>query len=245
MTRSFAGKTYWIIGASEGLGRALAHALKAAGAEVIISARNSARLESLSSELGGARAITLDVTNRQSVANAADQAGRIDGLIYSVGLYEPMTAADWQPEAAEDMCEANFTGAMRVLGQTVPAMIAQNRGHVVLIGSLAGYRGLPGAIGYGASKAALMHLAENLHAETRNTGVVVQLANPGFIRTRLTDKNAFAMPMIMSPEQAASRVMKHMQSAKFQCDFPRPFSWLFIVGRFLPSWVFYRMIGSK
>ncbi|MGC1487536.1 MAG: short-chain dehydrogenase, partial [Albidovulum sp.] len=85
----------------------------------------------------------------------------------------------------------------------------------------------------------------NLHAETRNTGVVVQLANPGFIRTRLTDKNAFAMPMIMSPEQAASRVMKHMQSANFRCDFPRPFSWLFKVGRFLPSWVFYRMIGSK
>jgi short-subunit dehydrogenase len=245
MTREFNGKTYWIIGASEGLGRALAHELTSAGAKLFLSARNSARLEDLSAELGGARVITLDVTDENSVVNAVGQAGSVDGLIYCVGLYEPMTAPNWQTASAESMFDANFIGAMRILGRVLPGMIRQDNGHIILIGSLAGYRGLPGAIGYGASKAALMHLAENLFAETRKTGVTVQLANPGFIQTRLTDKNTFAMPMIMSAQAAAGRVMKLMQSDRFRVDFPRPFSWFFKAGRFLPDWLFYGMIGRK
>lgn len=244
MSRDLSGKTYWLVGASEGLGRALAHQLARVGARLILSARNAGRLDDLAAELGGSRVLALDVTDPVSVAQAVAAVGAFDGLIYSVGLYEPMASGDWDPAAAEAMVDANFIGAMRLLGRVVPAMIGRDAGHVVLIGSIAGYRGLPGAIGYGASKAALMHLAENLHADTQGTGVVVQLANPGFIRTRLTDKNDFAMPAIMSAEDAAARVLRLMQSDRFSADFPHPFAWLFSLGRLLPTALFHRLIRS-
>src|SRR5690606_26065952 len=99
----------------------------------------------------------------------------------------------------------------RVLGQVVPGMVARDSGHIVLTGALSGFRGLPGVIGYGASKAGVMYLAEGMYGELRGTGVDVQLANPGFIKTRLTDKNDFSMPFIMPPEQAAQEMFEHMQ----------------------------------
>lgn len=243
MKRDFSGKTYWVIGASEGLGRALAKDLHKAGANLVLSARSTERLESLAATLGDARVVGMDVTSADSVSKAIAKAGPIDGLIYSVGLYEPMTAQTWNPNTAEEMCNANFLGALRVLGQTVPKMLQRNDGHIVLIGSLAGFRGLPGAIGYGASKAALMHLAENLYADTRKTGVTVQLANPGFIRTRLTDKNRFNMPMIMSPETASKHVLQLMRSKRFCRNFPQPFSWFFVASRFLPAALFHKLTG--
>lgn len=239
MTRRFDGRTYWIVGASEGLGRALALELGRAGASLVLSARSADRLESLAGELGGARIVPVDVSDPAAIPAAVECAGPVDGIVYCVGLYEPMTAAAWDPASAEAMCDANFMGAMRILGRVVPPMLRRDSGHVVLVGSLAGFRGLPGAIGYGASKAALMHLAENLDAEFRGTGVAVQLANPGFIRTRLTDKNDFDMPFIMSPEDAATRILRHMRGSRFRCDFPRPFSWLFTLGRFLPKGLFH------
>lgn len=244
MTRDFRGKTYWLIGASEGLGRALAMDLSKAGAKLILSARSEDRLQDLAGELKGSRVLAMDVTDPASVSRAGQEAGDVDGLIYCVGLYDPMTAADWDPEGAEAMVDANFTGAIRVLGRVLPGMIRRDRGHVVLIGSIAGYRGLPGAIGYGASKAALMHLAEDIYADTRGTGVDVQLANPGFIRTRLTDKNDFNMPSIMTPDDAAHRVMRLMQGNRFSADFPRPFAWLFSMGRFLPIRLFARLMSK-
>ncbi len=243
MTRDFHGKTYWLVGASEGLGRALARELSAAGADLILSARSEDRLRVLAETMGNPLVLAMDVTDPASVSRAVAEAGPVDGLIYCVGLYDPMTAADWDPAGAEAMVDANFTGAMRLLGHVLPEMIRRDSGHVVLVGSVAGYRGLPGAIGYGASKAALMHLAENIYADTLQTGVDVQLANPGFIRTRLTDKNDFNMPSIMSPEDAAGRVLHLMQSNRFRADFPRPFAWLFSMGRFLPIRLFNRLMS--
>ncbi|MDE3121461.1 MAG: SDR family NAD(P)-dependent oxidoreductase [Paracoccaceae bacterium] len=228
-------RSYWIVGASEGLGRALAEALDAQGISLILSARNAARLEDLAGTLKDARALPMDVTDPASIAEAVALAGEVDGLIYCVGLYDPMTARDWKPETAEAIVEANFTGALRILGRVVPGMVVRGRGHVVLIGSLAGFRGLPGAIGYGASKAALMHLGENMRADLKGTGVRVQLANPGFIDTRLTRKNDFRMPSLMTPEQAAGHVMRAMRGRRFSTSFPAPFAWLFSIGgRYLP-----------
>ncbi len=241
----FNHKTWWIIGASEGLGRALAEALDAAGANLILSARSAERLAAISGRLRDARAVAMDVTDDASVRRAAEQAGDIDGLIYCVGLYDPMPATNWHPGAPEAMTEANFTGALRVLGRVLPGMLARDAGRIVLIGSLAGHRGLPGAIGYGASKAALMHLGENLAVDLRGTGVRVQLANPGFIRTRLTEKNNFPMPQIMEPEDAAGHVIRAIRSGRFSTSFPAPFSWLFTVGRHLPIGWFHRLFGSR
>ncbi len=237
---SFDGKTYWIIGASEGLGRALAEALSRKGAHLILSARNSARLNDICSKLANARAIPCDVTDLDSVRNAVAEAGHIDGLIYNAGAYEPMRSGDWDTEASLRISDVNYSGALRVLGETVPGFVQAGHGEITLIGSLAGYHGLPAAIGYGASKAALISLAETMRHDLAGTGVTVRIVNPGFIKTRLTDKNSFNMPMLMTAEDAAERVVKAMSRRRFRTDFPAPFSWFIRLIDYLPDLLVYR-----
>ena len=229
-----AGKTWWVIGASEGLGLALAASLQAEGARLILSARSADKLQAAVANLPVSRAVVMDVADAASVQAGILAAGPVDGMVYCVGAYDPMGATAWQPGRAEAMAEANYIGALRVLSHLVPGFVARRAGHIVLIGSLAGFRGLPGAIGYGSSKAALMHLAENLRIDLRGSGVRVQLANPGFIATRLTAKNRFRMPQLMTPEQAAAHVLRLMRSNRFSLSFPSPFAWLFTLGRYLP-----------
>ena len=236
---SFSGKTYWIVGASEGLGRAVAQALDRAGSHLLLSARNGERLSELAQSLQHATPLELDVTDQEAVAKAAEMAANVDGVIYCAGQYSPIAAQNWETADVATMAEVNFLGGLHVLGHIVPRFASRNRGHIVLIGSLAGFRGLPGAIGYGASKAALMHLGENIYADLRKTDVKIQVVNPGFIKTRLTDKNDFAMPFIQTPEQAADHVLAAMQSKRFSISFPAPFSWLFRMGRFMPRGLFY------
>lgn len=244
--RDWQGKRYWLVGASEGLGREVAFCLSRAGAEVIVSARSEDRLKELVSELPGkASFITLDVTNRDAVEDAAKGLGPIDGVVYLAGVYWPMKAQDWDNEKADMMGEVNFLGASRVVGSVIRDMMARGAGHIVLVGSLSGFRGLPGAIGYSSSKAGMMSLAESMQADLRNTPIEVQLINPGFIRTRLTDKNDFHMPFIMSPEAAAREVFEHMNTDRFKKSFPLLFSWVFRLSQFMPDWMYYRLFGSK
>jgi short-subunit dehydrogenase len=235
-----AGKTYWLIGASEGLGRALARRLDRKGARLVLSARDEERLNTLASDLTDARVVAFDVTDQEAVRRAVISVGPVDGLIYNAGAYTPMRATDWDTDAALTMCDVNFTGAMRVLGEVVPQMMRAGRGDITLIGSLAGYRGLPAAIGYGASKAALVSLAETMRHDLNGSGVVVRLVNPGFIKTRLTEKNRFPMPMIMTPEAAAEKVARAMCANRFRTDFPAPFSWLMKSLVYLPDIIVYR-----
>jgi len=240
----FEGRRWWIVGASEGLGRALAEALAAEGARLILSARNTERLEALAATLPEARALPMDVTDPESVARAVAGAGGIDGIIYAAGAYRPMAAPDWDRDSAETIAEVNFMGALRVLRHVAPALAARRAGTIVLIGSLAGFRGLPGAIGYGASKAALMNLGESLHGDLRRAGVRVRIASPGFIETRLTARNDFPMPQIMPPERAARHVIRIIRGRRVHVAFPRPFAWLFTWGRFLPAALFTRLTGG-
>ena len=230
----FADRSWWIIGASEGLGRELAQALDAEGARLILSARSVERLNALAESLHSAEVLPMDLRDPQSIETAAQAASEVDGIIYCAGAYEPMRAQDWDIEASVTMTEVNFTAALRVLGGVVPGFAARDHGHVVLIGSLAGYIGLPGAIGYGSSKAALMHLGECLQSDLKGTGVKVQIINPGFIRTRLTEKNSFAMPMIMTAEDAAARCVAAIRSGQLMSSFPAPFSWVFRLAALLP-----------
>jgi len=240
------GKRYWLVGASEGLGAELARLMAAAGVDLVLSARNEARLAEVAASLPRkAQVLPCDVTDMASVAQAAQAAGEIDGVVYLAGLYWPMTAGQTDTAKAVQMCDVNLTGAMRVLGEVVPAMVARNRGHVVITGSLAGFRGLPGAVGYAASKAGVMSLAESLYADLRGTGVKVQLVNPGFIRTRLTAQNDFNMPSIMDPDAAAREMFEHMTSDSFKKSFPFGFSLLFRLGQFLPDGLWYRMFPRR
>ena len=244
--REFRAKRYWLIGASEGLGLALAQKLSAAGAELVLSARSPDALASAVKSLPGkATALTVDVASSDSVAAAAAQLGEVDGVVFLAGVYWPMRAQDWDSKAAEAMADVNFTGCIRAIGAVLPGMVARNSGHVVITGSLSGFRGLPGAIGYAASKAGTMVLAESLYADLRKSGITVQLANPGFIRTRLTAKNSFPMPFIMEPEAAAEIMFRHMQSRRFKISFPTVFSWLFRGGNFLPDALYYRMFPPR
>ncbi|MGB7319079.1 MAG: SDR family NAD(P)-dependent oxidoreductase [Planktotalea sp.] len=238
--KTFQGKTYWLIGASEGLGREIAKGLVKAGAHVIVSARSETRLQELAGELGAATVLPCDVTDTVSVRCAAAAVGSIDGVIYNAGAYEPMRTQDWDQDSALSMVDVNFTGALRVLGHIAPQFAAQNQGDITLIGSLAGYRGLPAAIGYGASKAALISLAETMRHDLRGSGVTIRVVNPGFIKTRLTRKNTFSMPQLMSPEMAARHVLRAMERRRFRTDFPRPFSWTIRLLDFLPDWIVYR-----
>ena len=244
--RTFQGKRYWLVGASEGLGRALAERMSRAGAHLILSARDTGKLQALADSLSGsAEVVACDVSDRDSVHRAAAAAGEIDGLVFLAGAYWPFGADKWNAEQAEIMADVNFTGAVRVLGTVVPAFVERGRGHIVLTGSLAGFGGLPGSIGYSSSKAGLMHLAESMHADLRGSGVDVQLANPGFIRTRLTDKNEFHMPFLMEPDQAAEAMFAHMRTSRFGRSFPTLFSLVFRGSRFLPDALYFRVFGAR
>ncbi|WP_296430075.1 SDR family NAD(P)-dependent oxidoreductase [Yoonia sp.] len=240
------GKRYWLVGASEGLGREVAFCLSRAGAEVIVSARSDDRLKELVADLPGqASYVTVDVTDRTAVEAAAAQIGDIDGVVYLAGVYWPMKAQEWDNEKADMMGEVNFLGASRVVGSVIKNMVAKNAGHIVLVGSLSGFRGLPGAIGYCSSKAGMMSLAESMQADLRTSPINVQLVNPGFIKTRLTEKNDFNMPFIMSPEDAAKEVFEHMNTEHFKKSFPMVFSWVFRLSQFMPDWMYYRLFGAK
>jgi short-subunit dehydrogenase len=236
------GKRYWLIGASDGLGAALAKQLSGAGAEVILSARTEAKLEDLANNLPGkTRFVKLDVSDADSVAKAAEAVGEVDGVVYLAGVYWPFGAKDWNAEQGNAMADVNFTGLMRVMGQVVPQMVKRDSGHVVITSSLAAFRGLPNSIGYAASKAATLSLAESMYADLRKTGVKVQVVNPGFIKTQLTDKNEFKMPFLMKPEDAAREVFEHMNTDRFMKSFPFAFSLLFRASRFLPDWLYFRL----
>ncbi len=240
------GKRYWLVGASEGLGREVAFCLSRAGAEVIVSARSEDRLKALVADLPGkASYVTVDVTDRAAVEAAAAQIGDLDGVVYLAGVYWPMKSQEWDNEKADMMGEVNFLGASRVVGSVIKDMVAKNAGHIVLVGSLSGFRGLPGAIGYCSSKAGMMALAESMQADLRTFPINVQLINPGFIKTRLTEKNDFNMPFIMTPEDAAKEVFEHMNTDHFKKSFPMVFSWVFRLSQFMPDWMYYRIFGAK
>ena len=242
------GKSALITGASGGIGGAIAKALHGAGANVGLSGTRVEPLEALAAELGE-RAFVLPckLDDAEAVAalpkQAAEAMGSVDILVNNAGitrdnLFMRMSDDEWQ-----SVLDVNLTGAARVLGHVLPPMIERDRGHIVLTGSLSGFRGLPRASGYGASKAGLMSLAETLYADLRGTGVDIQLVNPGFVKSRLTDKNDFAMPFIMDPEKAAEICFRHMSGSGFQRAFPRGLSWLFRGSRFLPDWLYYRLFA--
>lgn len=242
---TLAGKAYWIVGASEGLGRALALELDRRGVRLVISARSQSRLEELAAELRHPASICcLDVSDSVAVTKAVEQVDGIDGVIYAAALYEPMTAQNWNVEESELIAEVNFLGGIRVLGGMVSQFLARNAGHIVVIGSLSGYRGLPGALAYGASKAGLMHLTEAIYADLWKTPIKTQLFNMGFIETRLTAKNGFKMPFIMSPEKAAMRIANGMEKRRFKFDIPVLFSLAFRFSRVLPQFLYTRLFAK-
>ncbi|MBU6236078.1 MAG: SDR family NAD(P)-dependent oxidoreductase, partial [Alphaproteobacteria bacterium] len=202
----------WIIGASAGIGRALAVALHAQGASLALSARNREALGSLNAALQGRHAVLpCDVTDIGAVAAAAAQIQKLDIVIFMAGEYVPTSVADMTKEDLVGIIDTNLKGAFHALIAILPRMRTQKNGMIALCGSVAGYRGLPKGQPYSATKAAMINLAETLYLEEKPNGIDVRLISPGFVRTRMTEKNAFAMPAAISPEEAAGEIVKGLE----------------------------------
>lgn len=238
-------RTVWLVGASSGIGMALATQLHAQGARVLISARQADLLEAFAVAHPGSVALPLDVTDPAAVAKVACAAqaaaidGRIDLVVYCAGFYRPLRADTFDLDVALRHQQVNVQGALHVLAAILPVVIAQGSGHVSLVGSVAGYQGLPQSLAYGPTKAALLNLAETLYLDLSPRRIGVSIINPGFVRTPLTQANDFKMPALQTPEQAATAIMKGWARGRFEIHFPWRFTMWLKLMRHLPyRWYF-------
>lgn len=239
----------WLTGASAGIGRTLALRLARAGWRVAASARRTEELAALAAEAAGlAGAIhpfPVDVTDRQAVAGCVAaverDVGPIDLAILNAGTHQPMAAGAFSAAIVQRLLTVNVMGVANGLEAILPLLIARGAGRVAIVASLAGYSGLPSAAAYGASKAALINMAEALRPELLEKGVVLQLINPGFVKTPLTDKNDFDMPFLISAEDAATAILRGLKSDRFEIAFPGTFVRLMKLLRLLPYGLYFRL----
>ena len=226
--RDWRGRVVWLVGASSGIGRATADLLHARGAQVVVSARNAAALDEFGAQHAGALALALDVTDREALRAAAhrivDRHGRIDMAVYCAGHYQAMQARRFDLEQALLHQQVNYVGALYLLDAVLPLLVAQRSGHLSLLGSVAGCRGLPNSLGYGPTKAALIHLAETLYLDLHGCGIGVSVVNPGFVATPLTAQNRFRMPALMRPPEAAREMLRGWEDGRFEIHFPKRFT---------------------
>ena len=227
----------WIIGATEGIGEALARAWASQGARLILSARSSEKLDRLIAALGSQHiAIPLDVGKRSTIAAAADQISRIgplDRIIHLAALYDPGKVVEIDPDKAAEIVNVNLTGSFHI-AQIAPPLLKKG-GQLALCGSVAGYIGLPQGQIYSASKAGVINLAQTLRSELAGT-IDVRLISPGFVETRLTQRNDFTMPAIITPQKAADAIIKGLKSRRFEVHFPRRFTYILKMISVLPYW---------
>ena len=222
MNRSLAGSRTWITGASSGIGAALATELVARGARVAVSARRADRLEEVSR--GRMLVVPLDITDDAAVRRAVDDVddafGGIDIAVLNAGAWTQTKVGEWDADAFRRQVEVNLLGTNSCLAALLPRMLDRGAGKLVIVTSVAGYRGVPGSEAYGATKAALLNLAESLRADLAPSGVVVQWVSPGFVRTELTDANSFAMPFLIEADAAARSIADGLQSNRPEIVFP-------------------------
>ena len=237
------GRRVWLIGASSGIGEALASALHDAGAQVTVSARRAQALNDFVTRHPGSHAVTLDVCDAHSVATATAEVaaqGGLDVVVYCVGHYLPMRASALDlPELLRHV-DINYQGALRVLAAALPHMASSS--HLSLVASVAGYRGLPRALAYGPTKAALIHLADILHMDLSERGIGVSVINPGFVATPLTAQNDFEMPALMQPVDAARAIVRGWARGEFEIHFPKRFSRFLKALRWLPDAWYFKLI---
>lgn len=239
----YKSRRIWIIGASAGIGEALARTLAGYGAHLILSARNEEALAALAEDCDGSRILPLDLARPETLADAVETLSledmRLDAIICTAALYDPGRVADIDPVKAEAMVRVNFLGMIEVARLCPPLL--HDGGQLVLFGSVAGYMGLPKGQPYSATKAAVNNLAETLAVELAPR-VDVRLVCPGFVQTRLTARNDFSMPAMITPNEAAKAVLHGMQKRGFEIHFPRRFTWVVKLLRALPYALSLRLI---
>ncbi|MEW5964685.1 MAG: SDR family NAD(P)-dependent oxidoreductase [Pseudomonadota bacterium] len=246
MTQSLPWRTAWITGASSGIGRQVAIDLARAGVHVAASARSADKLSELAATEAGITAYPLDVTDLAAVravaARIAAELGSIDLALLNAGVWHPMGASDLDVERIAQSMAVNFQGIVNALDPLVPMMSTRGSGHLALVGSVAGYRGLPRAVAYAPSKAAVIALAETLYPDLARKGVGVSLINPGFVDTPMTAVNEFPMPFIVPVEEASRRVVAGLAKGKFEIAFPWQIVAILKLARVVPYRIFFRYV---
>ncbi|WP_420560898.1 SDR family NAD(P)-dependent oxidoreductase [Tepidicaulis sp.] len=233
----------WITGASSGLGRELALLMAQEGWNVAISARRTEELAAVAAEarsyLGRILPVPLDTTDAASVKAGVERIekefGPIDLAVFNAGTHHPMLAEEITAEAAGALIDVNLKGTANCLAAVLPFFLERKAGHLAFVASMSSYRGLPTAALYGATKAGIVNMAEALQPDLKRSGIKVQVVNPGFVKTPLTDKNDFPMPFLMEADEAARAFYKGLQSRKFEIMFPKTFGRIMKVLRLLPA----------
>lgn len=235
---SWRGKTVWLVGASSGIGAALAQQLLAQEARVILSARRVEQLNHIANAHPNALVIAFDVSDKSSWDKVSKQVelthGAIDLVIFCAAKYQPERTWEVDSLDAQATININLLSAYHGMQSLLPTMLKQQRGGIAVIASVAGYLGLPNASVYGPSKAALINLAEIMYSDLHPRNISVYLINPGFVSTPLTAKNTFFMPAIQTPEQAARAILLGMQQGKFEIHFPKRFTYFLKLLQCLP-----------
>ena len=246
--RDWTSRCVWVIGASTGIGAACASALLARGARVAVSARSRAPLEDLarSARQGYALPLPLDVTSSAELvaafASLRAQWGVPDLVLIAAGTHRPVRAWELDGETSRLLVETNLMGTLNVIQTVVPELLAAGHGGIAILASVAGYRGLPTSLVYGATKAALINLAETLYLDLKPRGVDVYLINPGFVKTPLTDRNTFKMPALISPEEAAAATLDGIERGQFEIHYPKRFTWPMKVLEMLPYRLYFPLV---
>jgi NAD(P)-dependent dehydrogenase (short-subunit alcohol dehydrogenase family) len=244
------GKRVWLLGASSGIGAALARALLSEGARVAVSARSAAKLEALVRDRPAGLVLPCDVADPGSIAAAWQSLLHhwqgVDLAIYIAGDYVPMRAWALDMTAAQRMIDVNLVGAVKFAACVVPQLLAQDnapvKGDIAFVASVAGYRGLPKSLIYGPTKAALINFAEALAIDLQPRGVGVRLINPGFVATPLTAGNDFAMPALQSSEEAAASIIAGYRSSAFEIHFPKRFTYVMKLLALLPARLYFPLV---
>ncbi len=233
----------WIIGASSGIGRELALQIAGRGGAVAVSARSQdelAELEALSPKIS---AFVLDVLDQEAVPAVEEQIraklGPVDLMVYCAGVWHQFPAVKFDAAKCAQAMAVNHDGAARCIQAVLPSMLERSSGHIALVGSVAGYRGLPNSSAYSPSKAALLSLAETLHLELGQEGVMVSIVSPGFVETPMTAENDFPMPYIMKPDEAARRIVAGLDKKRFEIAFPWQLVWGLKIARTIPYWLWF------
>ncbi|MEQ1914071.1 MAG: SDR family NAD(P)-dependent oxidoreductase [Sideroxydans sp.] len=241
----------WLIGASSGIGAALARELRERGAKLALSARNAEALQLLAADDVSSLVLPFDITQAAGALLARDEIlakwGGIDLVLVVAGTYQKMRAEDFDLTAAKQLVETNLNGTLNCLAAVLPTLLAQGKGGIGIVASVAGLSGLPQALIYGPTKAALINLCESLYLDLHARGIAVYLINPGFVATPLTAKNDFTMPALISAETAAHEIVRGIERGEFHIHFPRRFTnWLRVL-RLLPYrlyfWLIHKVTG--
>ena len=242
----------WITGASSGIGRGVALEMARRGWRVVATARREAELQTLAEDANGLKgsieAAAGDVTNREGmasfVADIETRFGPVALAFLNAGTFFPDKAGDLGGDGFRKTFALNIDGTINCLGPLARNMTERRKGQIAVTASVAGYFGLPRAIAYGASKSALITMCESLKFDLDRAGVTLQVVNPGFVRTPLTDKNDFPMPFLLELDDASRRICNGFERGGFEIAFPKRLVWSMKAVKLRPYSLYFRLVSS-